>query len=105
MQFLKDGVQTVALSQQGSHPFVSTKTKGNKHDREEGTINSSIMKSEDIKNTFPGVSIIVFTGDNAKVFFFSAFWERYQYWFKWEPEDQWSCKRSPESAAYTNKHV
>ena len=21
------------------------------------------------------------------------------------PEDQWSCKRSPESAAYTNKHV
>ena len=22
-----------------------------------------------------------------------------------EPEDQWSCKRSPESAAYTNKHV
>ena len=25
----------------------------------------------------------------------------------WEikPEDQWSCKRSPESAAYTNKHV
>ena len=22
-----------------------------------------------------------------------------------KPEDQWSCKRSPESAAYTNKHV
>ena len=22
-----------------------------------------------------------------------------------QPEDQWSCKRSPESAAYTNKHV
>ena len=21
------------------------------------------------------------------------------------PEDQWSCKRSPESAAYINKHV
>ena len=25
--------------------------------------------------------------------------------FEWKPEDQWSCKRSPESAAYTNKHV
>ena len=24
---------------------------------------------------------------------------------KVKPEDQWSCKRSPESAAYTNKHV
>ena len=24
---------------------------------------------------------------------------------KTKPEDQWSCKRSPESAAYTNKHV
>ena len=22
-----------------------------------------------------------------------------------KPEDQWSCKRSPESGAYTNKHV
>ena len=22
-----------------------------------------------------------------------------------QPEDQWSCKFSPESAAYTNKHV
>ena len=22
-----------------------------------------------------------------------------------KPEDQWSCKRSPESAEYTNKHV
>ena len=25
--------------------------------------------------------------------------------WKEKPEDQWSCKRSPESAAYTNKHV
>ena len=24
---------------------------------------------------------------------------------KTKPEDQWSCKRSPESAAYTKKHV